>query len=208
MNINLNDENIVKIVYKTYNDCVITLNFHDGELASTETYDKGIKQKAVPTDSEMIARIKTSSFMDELNKAKTRLKLAKENGNTIEKECPHMEEAKPKNAYSDESLNAVKEIIKMDEDGRLDEIVKNQHKRIGKNLYLNNECEDEYDSYECQKNLDKIGEKILMRLENSDDVKNDEKFNKLIDDYKFYKDKKKELDDKVWNGKYNGENKY
>ena len=55
------------------------------------------------------------------------------------------------------------------------------------------------DSSACQRNMRTIEEKILSRLRmDGDDTTNDDELKELVENYRFYKNKKKEIDDKLW----------
>ena len=172
-----------------------------------EKYGFTKKDEKSLSDKEMIDAVKKSEFMDELNAARKRFKIGKEIVDGFpEKDDTYREKPKrSEDKCSDESLEVVKEIIKMDKECKLDEMLKRHNKdEIGKHIcaevmtYNDSELAD--DSYACQKNMNTIEQKILARIRmNEDNLKENEEFNKLIDDYKFYQTKKKELDDKIWN---------
>ena len=228
MNINLDDKRLIKIIYQLEDGSVVAYNFKNGELWCTqllaedyeryeptdrELIDKAEKLnlaryknriKNMISDSEMIQRIRNSEFMDELEGARRRFKVDKAIADTFPDKDERDNPKRPDAKCSDESLEVVKEIIKMDKEGKLDEIVKRHNKdEIGKHIsaevmtYNDSELAD--DSYACQKNMNTIEQKILTRIRmNEGDLRENEEFNKLIDDYKFYQAKKKELDDKIW----------
>ena len=208
MNVNLDDKRIMKIIYQLEDGSVVAYSFKNGELWTMQTLSDYYERKDVnetPTDREMIERIRTSEFMNELEDARKRFKLSKEIADTFpDKEIDGT--MKPQDRkYSDESLDVVKEIIKMDRDGRLDEILKRCHAK-GIDKFIREETESPLrdselsdDSTACQKNMNTIEAKILTRLRmNDNDATKDESFNKLLEDYNFYKTKKKEIDDKIW----------
>ena len=227
MDIKLDDKRIRQIVYQLEDGTEVAYIFANGELLSVKTVaDEG---KGTPTDreminkaeklnlarfkdriknmmsdSEMIEKIRNSEFMDELEDARKRFKISKEIADTFPDKDNDGNIKTPNRKYSDESLEIAKEIIKMDKDGRLDEILKRHGSIVDKYIreqmqepLMSSELSD--DSAACQKNLDTIERKLLARLRmDGEDTANDDEFNKLLDNYKFYKDKKKEIDKKLW----------
>ncbi len=227
MDIKLDDKRVRCIIYQLEDGNQVAYNFANGELLSVQVVEDGDKIptdremidkaeklnlarysnriKNMISDSEMIQRIRNSDFMDELEDARKRFKVDKAIADTFPDKDERDNPKRPDAKCSDESLEVVKEIIKMDKEGKLDEIVKRHNKdEIGKHIcaeimtYNDSELAD--DSYACQKNMDTIEQKILTRIRmNEDNLRENEEFNKLIDDYKFYQTKKKEIDDKIWN---------
>ena len=230
MNINLDDKRLIKIIYQLEDGSVVAYNFKNGELWCTqllaedyeryeptdrELIDKAEKLnlaryknriKNMISDSEMIQRIRNSDFMDELEDARKRFKIDKEIADTFPKEDPELGSKVDGRKYSDESLDVVKEIIKMDREGKLDEILKRHGGTNRVDRFIREEVESPLrdseladDSAKCQMNMDTIEQKILARLRMSEgDVTKDDEFEKLVENYNFYKEKKKELDDKIW----------
>ena len=199
MNINLDEKRIRKIIYTLEDGNIVAYNFRNGEIWCTQDFGKipfNDDSKSAISDTEMIDTLKNSTFMDELDAARKRFKVAKEIGNEFPQEDEVFGSKNPKKKYSDESLEAAKKIIKMDENGELDEIIRRKN-NIDKYIIQDTESEEQYDSFECAKNIGNIEHKILRRLRNSEDIENDNEFNKLIENYKFYKTKKKELDNKI-----------
>ena len=229
MNINLDDKRIMKIIYQLEDDSVVAYNFRNGELWCVQTLaedyeryeptdremiDKAEKLnlaryknriKNMISDSEMIQRIRNSEFMDELEDARKRFKIDKEIADTFPDKDDDGNIKTPNRKYSDESLEVVKEIIKMDREGKLDEILK-RHGTGGIDKFIREETESPLrdseladDSTACQKNMNTIEEKILRKIRMGEgDVTKDKEFEKLVEDYNFYREKKKELDDKIW----------
>jgi hypothetical protein len=158
------------------------------------------------SDKEMIEAVKKSEFMDELNAARKRFKIDKEIVDGFpEKDDIYREKTKrSEDKCSEESLEAAQKIIKMDKEGRLDEILKRHGtKTIGdvikrlESPFVDSELSD--DSSACQRNMRTIEEKILSRLRmDGDDTTNDDELKELVENYRFYKNKKKEIDDKLW----------
>lgn len=206
MDIKLDDKRIKEIVYQLEDGRVVRYNFKDGEINYIQLVNEEVieKTKEIPTDSEMIDKIRKSEFMNELEGARKRFKISKEIADTFPDKDDDGNIKTPNRKYSDESLDIAREIIKMDNDGRLDEILKRHGtKTIGdiiKRLeepFVDSELSD--DSSACQKNMRTIEEKILSRLRmDGEDTANDDEFKKLLDNYNFYKNKKKEIDDKLW----------
>ena len=145
--------------------------------------------------------------MNEVNAARKRFKIGKEivdgfpENDDIYIENPKRSEDK----CSDESLKVAQEIIKMDREGKLDEFLK-RHSISYIDKFIREEIESPLrdseladDSAKCQRNMDTIEQKILEKLRMSEgDATKDDEFVKLMDNYNFYKSKKKELDDKIW----------
>jgi hypothetical protein len=155
------------------------------------------------SDSEMIDAVKKSEFMDELNAARKRFKIGKE----IVKDFPEKDDIyreNPKRSEdkcSDESLKVAQEIIKMDKEGKLDEIAVNSRPLLDEKIKtmvkeVNNDLS--YDSDVCADSIRKIENKVLIALRNG----NKDELEKLIDNYKFYKEKKQIIDDKLWDETY------
>jgi len=153
----------------------------------------------------MIEAVKNSDFMDELKAAKNRYKLAKE----IAEDFPEKDETptklgyKPNKNYSDESIDIIKKIIKLDEDGTLDEIAQKVRTKIDNVISLPSQVEgQEYDIEmdTCQRSIDRIKNDIIKSIENTDlnDINNNKNFCEMVDMYKNYLNKKKELSDKKW----------
>ena len=206
MDIKLDDKRIKEIVYQLEDGRVVRYNFKDGEINYIQLVNEGVieKTKEIPTDSEMIDKIRKSEFMNELEDARKRFKISKAIADTFPDKDDDGNIKTPNRKYSDESLSIAKEIIKMDKEGKLDEILKRHGtktigdiiKRLEEPL-VDSELSD--DSAACQKNLDTIERKLLARLRmDGEDTANDDEFKKLLDNYNFYKNKKKEIDDKLW----------
>jgi len=203
MNINLDEKRIRKIIYTLEDGTVVAYNFKNGDIWCVKELGKIDKDwKTALTDQEMIDSIRNSKFMDELEDARKRFKISNEIAETFPQKDKDSGQEKVNRKYSDESFKATSELIKMDKEGKLDEILRKTHKNIDECIKHDTELEDEYDARECGRNIRNIEEKILARLRNVDNIENDKEFNNLIDGYKFYKSKKKELDDKIWNEKY------
>ena len=227
MDIKLDDKRIRQIVYQLEDGTEVAYIFANGELLSVKTVvdagkgaptdremiDKAEKLnlarfkdriKNMMSDSEMIEKIRNSEFMDELEDARKRFKISKEIADTFPDKDDDGNIKTPNRKYSDESLSIAKEIIKMDKEGKLDEILKRHGtKTIGdiikrlESPFVDSELSD--DSAACQKNMDTIEQKILSRLRmDGDDTTNDDELKELVENYRFYKSKKKEIDDKIW----------
>lgn len=170
------------------------------------SHDFDSKKKKL-TDSEMIEAVKKSEFMNEVNAARKRFKIGKEivdgfpENDDIYRENPKRSEDK----CSDESLKVAQEIIKMDREGKLDEFLK-RHSISYIDKFIREETESPLndseladDSTACLKNMNTIERKILRKIRMGEgDVTKDKEFEKLVENYNFYRDKKKELDDKIW----------
>lgn len=210
MNINLDDNKIVKIVYRQDDTRVLEFNYKDGALVSVATSfsPKALEKEPKPnvmSDEEMIEAVKNSDFMDELKAAKKKYKLAKEIAENFQEkdETPTNLEYKPNKNYSDESIDIIKKIIKLDEDGTLDEIAQKVRTKIDNVISLPSQVEgQEYDIEmdTCQRSIDKIKDDIMKSIENTDlnDINKNKKFCEMVDIYKNYLNKKKELSDKKW----------
>lgn len=211
MNINLDDNKIVKVVYRQDDTRVLEFNYKDGALVSVTTsfIPKAVEKEPKPnvmSDEEMIEAVKNSDFMDELKAAKKRYKLAKE----IAEDFPEKDETptklgyKPNKNYSDESIDIIKKIIKLDEDGTLDEIAQKVRTKIDNVISLPSQVEGQecdIDMVTCERSLDRIKNDIMKTIEDTDlnDAKESRKFSEMVDMYKNYLGKKKELSDKKWN---------
>ena len=211
MNITLDDKRIKKIVYELEDGNLVTYNLKNGELygmyiSSNNSEGDEKPEKPGLTDSEMIERIKKSEFMDELEGARKRFKIDKAIADTFPDKDEQDNKKRPENKYSDESLEVAKQIIKMDKDGKLDEILKRYKNESILDKYVREDIDSplsdsdlSYDSSACQKNMNTIESKIVSRLRREDfDATKDDEFQKLLENYNFYKTKKKEIDDKIW----------
>lgn len=228
MNINLDDKRIKSIFYELEDGRVVSYNFENGELlyvslvvdgketpTDREMINKTEKLnltkykdriKNMISDSEMIQRIKNSEFMDELEDARKRFKIDKAIADTFPDKDEQDNKKRPENKCSDESLEVAKQIIKMDKEGKLDEILKRFNNGNILDKYVRENVESPLsdselsdDSFACQKNMDFIESKLVSRLRREDfDATKDDEFQKLLESYKFYKEKKKEIDDKIW----------
>jgi hypothetical protein len=211
MNITLDDKRIKKIVYELEDGNLVTYNLKNGELygmyiSSNNSEGDEKPEKPGLTDSEMIEKIKKSEFMDELEGARKRFKIDKAIADTFPDKDEQDNKKRPENKYSDESLEVAKQIIKMDKDGKLDEILKRYKNESILDKYVREDIDSplsdsdlSYDSSACQKNMNTIESKIVSRLRREDfDATKDDEFQKLLENYNFYKTKKKEIDDKIW----------
>lgn len=211
MNINLDDNKIVKVVYRQDDSRVLEFNYKDGALVSVTTSfsPKAKEEEPKPTvmsDEEMIEAVKNSDFMEELKAAKKKYKLAKEIAEDFPKEdvSPSKLGVKsPSKKYSDESIGIIKNIIKLDEDGKLDEIAQKVRNKIDNVINLPAQIEgQEYDIEmdTCQRSIDRIKDDIMKSIENTDlnDINKNKNFCEMVDIYKNYLNKKKELSDKKW----------
>ena len=206
MDIKLDDKRIKEIVYQLEDGRVVRYNFKDGEINYIQLVNEEVIEKAkeIPTDTEMIEKIRKSEFMNELEDARKRFKISKAIADTFPDKDGDGNIKTPNRKYSDESLSIAKEIIKMDKEGKLDEILKRHGtKTIGdvikrlESPFVDSELSD--DSAACQRNMRTIEEKILSRLRmDGDDTTNDDELKELVENYRFYKNKKKEIDDKLW----------
>ena len=206
MNINLDEKRIRKIIYTLEDGTVVAYNFKNGDIWCVQEFGKIDKDwKTAPTDQEMIESIRNSKFMDELEDARKRFKISKAIADTFPDKDDDGNIKTPNRKYSDESLSIAKESIKMDKEGKLDEILKRHGtKTIGdiikrlENPFVDSELSDDSDA--CQKSMNTIEQKILSRLRmDGDDTTNDDELKELVENYRFYKSKKKEIDDKIWN---------
>lgn len=207
MNINLDDKKIVKIVYRIDDSRVLEFNYKNGDLASVSTlFNPKMKEEEskldVLSDSEMIEAIKHSSFMNELEAAKKRYKLPKEVADSFDgvDESPTKLGSKtPFRKYSDDSIEIIKKIIKMDEDGTLDEIAKS-YRNNGKfvNILPKPEAEAaDLDIKVCNSSIATLKNEIFNSLASFDlnDVNNNKKFFEKVEEYKDYLEKRKKLID-------------
>jgi hypothetical protein len=227
MDIKLDDKRVRQIVYQLEDGTEVAYNFANGELLSVQTVSDESKEtptdrelinraeklniarfknriKNMMSDSEMIEKIRNSEFMDELEDARKRFKISKAIADTFPDKDDNGNIKRPNMKYSDESLEIAKEIIKMDKEGKLDEILKRHGtKTIGDIIKRLEEplvdSELSEDSSACQRNMRTIEEKILSRLRmDGDDTTNDDELKELVENYRFYKSKKREIDDKLW----------
>ena len=227
MDIKLDDKRVRQIVYQLEDGTEVAYNFANGELLSVQTVSDESKEtptdrelidkaeklnlarfkdriKNMMSDTEMIEKIRNSEFMDELEDARKRFKISKAIADTFPDKDDNGNIKRPNMKYSDESLEIAKEIIKMDKEGKLDEILKRHGtKTIGDIIKRLEEplvdSELSEDSSACQRNMRTIEEKILSRLRmDGDDTTNDDELKKLVENYRFYRNKKREIDDKLW----------
>lgn len=189
MNINLNDEKILKIVYQLNDKETINFNYENGELVSI-TKD-GDKKQSIDEIRKILNVTRESDFLE---KVKKMVKDAS-NKETSEK----IENLKASN----DSIKRAKEIIKMDENGELDGILKRVYKNnekydIAKPIKVESKCDSEYslDTSICQKSLNMIQSKLLNLLCNGEIKHDNDEFWGLIDAYQEYNKKLKELQDK------------
>lgn len=211
MNINLDDNKIVKVVYRLDDSRVVDFNYKDGTLQSVTTSfsPKAEVEKPKPdvmSDEEMIEAVKKSDFMDELKAAKKRYKLAKE----IAEDFPQTDETqtrlgdKKKKDFSDESVDIIKQIIKLDENGTLDEIAK---KNIGKiDKVISTPYQIEGQAYDididvCERSIQKVKNEIMKSLNNVnlEDTSDRQKLLDVIKAYQEYMAKKIYLLNEKWN---------
>ena len=152
------------------------------------------------SDNEMIEAVKKSEFMDELKAARKRFKIGKEIVDGFpEKDDIYRENTKrSEDKCSDESLKVAQEIIKMDKEGKLDEIAANSRPILDekiKTVVKEYNSDLSYDSDVCSNSIRNIEGKVLVALRNG----NKEELEKLMDNYKFYNERKKTIDNKIWN---------
>ena len=206
MNINLDDKRIKKIIYELSDSSVVAYNFRNGELWCVQTLkdaEEDISQKPL-TDTEMINAVKNSEFMNELNKAREKYKLSKEIDETFPEKDDSGNIKDPAKKTSDESIGIIKEIIKKDMDGTLDDIIKRKFSTLDYKLKEigRDDSDKQYELDKCNMNIHTIENKLLDILRkcngNMDEV-NEKKFNEVLDDYSNYCNKRKELSDEVWN---------
>ena len=205
MNINLDEKRIKSIEYELVDGCVVTYVFENGEISYMIGTNKVSDQetKAALTDHEMIEAVKKYEFMGELEDARKRFKISKEIADSFPDKDENGKNKRSNIKYSDESLKVAKEIIKMDKEGKLDEILKRldkggKSKDIFEQLQDPDNSELSDDLSACERNMRTIEEKILLKLRMNDgDTTNSDELNKLIENYDFYKNKKKEIDDKL-----------
>ena len=205
MNINLDDKRIKKIIYELSDSSVVAYNFRNGELWCVQTLkdaEEDISQKPL-TDTEMINAVKNSEFMNELNKAREKYKLSKEIDETFPEKDDSGNIKDPAKKTSDESIGIIKEIIKKDMDGNLDDIIKRKFSTLDYKLKEigRDDSDKQYELDKCNMNIHTIENKLLDILRkcngNMDEV-NEKKFNEVLDDYSNYCNKRKELSDEVW----------
>lgn len=175
----------------------------DEILKNKKKYGFTKKDEKPLSDKEMIEAVKKSEFMNEVNAARKRFKIDKE----IVKDFPENDDVYRENQKrsedkcSDESLKVAQEIIKMDKEGKLDKIAANSRPILDEKIKtmvkeVNNDLS--YDSDVCADSIRKIENKVLIALRKG----NKDELEKLIDNYKFYKEKKKIIDDKLWDETY------
>jgi hypothetical protein len=202
-------ENEDSLLYPTINQIddakeIIEMD-KDGKLDEIlkKKYGFTKKDEKPLSDKEMIEAVKKSEFMNEVNAARKRFKIDKE----IVKDFPENDDVYRENQKrsedkcSDESLKVAQEIIKMDKEGKLDKIAANSRPILDEKIKtmvkeVNNDLS--YDSDVCADSIRKIENKVLIALRNG----NKDELEKLIDNYKFYKEKKQIIDDKLWEETY------
>ena len=136
------------------------------------------------SDNEMIEAVKKSEFMNELKAARKRFKIDKEIVNGFpEKDDTYRESTKrSEDKCSEESLKVAQEIIKMDKEGKLDEIAAVKRGLIDKPLKTAGKEDNNDLSYEsdiCDNSIRKIENKVIIALRNG----NKEEHEKLMDNY-------------------------
>lgn len=211
MNINLDDNKIVKVIYRLDDSRVVDFNYKDGTLQSVTTSfsPKAEVEKPkldVMSDEEMIEAVKKSDFMNELKAAKKRYKLAKEiaeNFTQTDETQTRLGDKKKKD-FSDESVDIIKQIIKLDENGTLDEIAK---KNIGKiDNVISTPYQIEGQAYDididvCERSIQKVKDEIMKSLNNInlEDTSDRQKLLDVIKAYQEYMAKKIYLLNEKWN---------
>jgi hypothetical protein len=199
-------ENEDSLLYPTINQMddakkIIEMD-KDGKLDEIlkEKYGFTKKDEKPLSDKEMIEAVKKSEFMNEVNAARKRFKIDKE----IVKDFPENDDVYRENQKrsedkcSDESLKVAQEIIKMDKEGKLDEIAVNSRPILDekiKTVVKEYNSDLSYDSDICTSSIRNIEDKVLVALRKG----NKEELEKLMDDYKFYNERKKTIDNKIWN---------
>jgi hypothetical protein len=155
------------------------------------------------SDKEMIDAVKKSEFMNEVNAARKRFKIGKEivDGFPEKDDIYRENQKRSEDKCSDESLKVAQEIIKMDKEGKLDEIAVNSRPILDekiKTAVKEYNSDLSYDSDICANSIRNIEDKVLIALRKG----NKDELEKLMDDYKFYNERKKTIDNKIWNERF------
>lgn len=213
MEFNVDTKKIKKLVLEKDNNTTIVYEFKDGFITATTLLRDSVSmtnehQTKQLSDSEMIDRVKKSEFMNELSRAKKKYKLSKEIDDSFPEKDDSGNIKDPAKKTSDESIGIIKEIIKKDIDGTLDEIARHNLYRIDGNIKNALEFSDkdgnEYDVSKCQANLRTIEDKIISIIrKNKGQINgdNNKELNEVLDDYKLYCEKRDKLSDDIWNTK-------
>lgn len=197
MNIKLSDQKLVKVVYQLNDETILGFNYNDGELTSVTT--SNTTNCNVLTDHEMIEKIKSSNFMDELNDAKTKYKIAKEIFDKIKEKYEDKEPNRNEKQISQKSLSLARKLIKMDEDGILDEIAKKHCGKISNSLNFDYDKDaKQMDIWTCKKSIDKIKKDVINMLSTLKKDDDSNKFWDVVETYQDYLSKEKNLSDELW----------
>ena len=207
MEFSIDTKKIKKLSVDKGDGVTINYEFSDGLITAVTLIDDAVKAPEecgkVLSDTEMIDKVKNSEFMDELVKARKKYKLSKEIDESFPNEDDFGHPKNPTKKTSDESLGMIKEIIKKDLDGTLDEIAR--RKLNNGAILLNYDYSDDdgkqYELDKCKLTIHTIEDKLLSIIRSSDGTMNEDvkkKFDEVLDDYKTYCDKRKELSDEIW----------
>lgn len=192
-------DKVVKIVIEKDENNLLEYKIENGLIVGVSEYSKDGAIKKVLSDTEMINKIRHSEFMNELDKAKKKYKLAKE----IDDNFPEQTENgdfKVSKPTSEESINIIKEIIKKDLDGTLDNIVREKMGAIERQIHSKfDDDENKFDADSCQSNMRKVEQKLLSIIrKNGGKIKDNEEFSNALDNYADYSKKYHDLSNKVW----------
>ena len=201
MNINLDDKKIVKVVYRADDSRIIEFNYNDGNLVSVNTNEFCNKcecEKKVMSDSEMIDAVKKSSFMDKLQDAKEKSKSLKNK--------PVLDEDKNEEKDMSTAQEAIRKIIKMDQEGVLDEIAKRSGvvNKCVLNLPNPEDEERDMDKKKCKQSIATLNHEIFKLINNLpvEELKDNKDFFDKIENYKYYVVKMDELTDNAFSAMY------
>ena len=195
MNINLDDKKIVKVVYRADDSRIIEFNYNDGNLVSVNTNESCNKcenEKKVLSDSEMIDAAKKSSFIGKLKVVKDQPVI--DGGQNEEKDISTAQEA-------------IRKIIKMDQEGTLDEIAKRSGV-VNKCVLNLPDPEDEdldiMDKKKCKQSIATLNHEIFKLINNLpvEELKDNKDFFDKIENYKYYSCKMDELTDNAFSAMY------
>lgn len=181
MNINLNDNKLVKIVYRLDGATILNFNYSDGELCSVTN---GNEKK-----NNAVSNVEMDEFLED-GKPK----------------YAYYDKLKKENNFGKAKLNhgikLANKIIKMDKNGELDKIAKKHRNEINDKISYGYDYKDsdgkQIDITICNKSIDKLKDEIISMLPKLENNGNN-KFWDKVNAYKEYFNKRNQLTDELFN---------
>ena len=191
MNITLNDQKILKIVYQLDDKNTVNFNYENGELVSI-TSNKSSSQK-VDELKKMFSIAKEPDFLEKVKKI-----VEEPSKKTVKEQIEALK-------MSDESLKKARQIIKMDENGELDGMLKKMNEHSGNDLLFKpikeickQDTAESIDKMICYKSLKQLKEKLLNTLREKEISQDDNDFWEIIKQYQRYNNALRKLQDEEW----------